>query len=174
MKNWEKNIRKVVPYTPGEQPKKSQIIKLNTNENPYPPAPGVKEALAHFHTDDLRLYPDPVVTDLVDGIAQFYQVDPSQVFVGVGSDDVLAMLFMTFFNSKKPILFPDITYSFYDVWAEMLRIPYTQIPLDDAFRRIRQIINGKMVESYSQTRMHRPGNFFRYLPLRRSFRQIRM
>ena len=134
MKNWEKNIRKVVPYTPGEQPKKSQIIKLNTNENPYPPAPGVKEALAHFHTDDLRLYPDPVVTDLVDGIAQFYQVDPSQVFVGVGSDDVLAMLFMTFFNSKKPILFPDITYSFYDVWAEMLRIPYTQIPLDDAFR----------------------------------------
>ena len=118
MKNWEKNIRKVVPYTPGEQPKKSQIIKLNTNENPYPPAPGVKEAL----------------TDLVDGIAQFYQVDPSQVFVGVGSDDVLAMLFMTFFNSKKPILFPDITYSFYDVWAEMLRIPYTQIPLDDAFR----------------------------------------
>ena len=134
MKNWEKNIRKVVPYTPGEQPKKSQIIKLNTNENPYPPAPGVKEALEHFHTDDLRLYPDPVVTDLVDGIAQFYQVDPSQVFVGVGSDDVLAMLFMTFFNSKKPILFPDITYSFYDVWAEMLRIPYTQIPLDDAFR----------------------------------------
>ena len=134
MKNWEKIIRKVVPYTPGEQPKKSQIIKLNTNENPYPPAPGVKEALAHFHTDDLRLYPDPVVTDLVDGIAQFYQVDPSQVFVGVGSDDVLAMLFMTFFNSKKPILFPDITYSFYDVWAEMLRIPYTQIPLDDAFR----------------------------------------
>ena len=100
MKNWEKNIRKVVPYTPGEQPKKSQIIKLNTNENPYPPAPGVKEALAHFHTDDLRLYPDPVVTDLVDGIAQFYQVDPSQVVVGVGSDDVLAMLFMTFFNSK--------------------------------------------------------------------------
>ena len=134
MKNWEKNIRKVVPYTPGEQPKKSQIIKLNTNENPYPPAPGVKEALEHFHTDDLRLYPDPVVTNLVDGIAQFYQVDPLQVFVGVGSDDVLAMLFMTFFNSKKPILFPDITYSFYDVWAEMLRIPYTQIPLDDAFR----------------------------------------
>ena len=131
MKNWEKNIRKVVPYTPGEQPKKSQIIKLNTNENPYPPAPGVKEALAHFHTDDLRLYPDPVVTDLVDGIAQFYQADPSQVFVGVGSDDVLAMLFLTFFNSKKPILFPDITYSFYDVWADMLRIPYEMQPLDE-------------------------------------------
>ena len=133
MKNWEKNIRKVVPYTPGEQPKKSQIIKLNTNENPYPPAPGVKEALEHFHTDDLRLYPDPVVTDLVDGIAQFYQVDPSQVFVGVGSDDVLAMLFMTFFNSKKPILFPDITYSFYDVWADLFRIPYERPALDEDF-----------------------------------------
>ena len=134
MKNWEKNIRKVVPYTPGEQPKKSQIIKLNTNENPYPPAPGVKEALEHFHTDDLRLYPDPVVTNLVDGIAQFYQVHPSQVFVGVGSDDVLAMLFMTFFNSKKPILFPDITYSFYDVWAELFHIPYRCPALDEDFR----------------------------------------
>ena len=134
MKNWEKNIRKVVPYTPGEQPKKSQIIKLNTNENPYPPAPGVKEALAYFHTDDLRLYPDPVVTDLVDGIAQFYQVDPLQVFVGVGSDDVLAMLFMTFFNSKKPILFPDITYSFYKVWAGLYRIPYECPKLTDDFR----------------------------------------
>ena len=133
MKNWEKNIRKVVPYTPGEQPKKSQIIKLNTNENPYPPAPGVKEALEHFHTDDLRLYPDPVVTDLVDGIAQFYQVDPSQVFVGVGSDDVLAMSFMTFFNSGKPIFFPDITYSFYSVWADLYRIPYEKQALDEDF-----------------------------------------
>lgn len=114
------------------------------------------------------------MTDLVDGIAQFYQADPSQVFVGVGSDDVLAMLFMTFFNSKKPILFPDITYSFYDVWAEMLRIPYTQIPLDDAFRLNPADYKCEMVESYSQIRMRRPGNFFRYLPSRRSFRQIRM
>ena len=74
------------------------------------------------------------MTDLVDGIAQFYQVAPSQVFVGVGSDDVLAMLFMTFFNSKKPILFPDITYSFYDVWAEVFRIPYETVPLDEDFQ----------------------------------------
>lgn len=133
MKNWEKNIRKVVPYVPGEQPKQKNIIKLNTNENPYPPAPGVREALLHTNTDDLRLYPDPAVTDLVKGIADFYQVDSSQVFVGVGSDDVLAMLFLTFFNSDKPILFPDITYSFYDVWAQMLRIPYEQIPLDERF-----------------------------------------
>ena len=123
MKNWEENIRKVVPYVPGEQPKKQNIIKLNTNENPYPPAPGVAEAVKSVDIDRLRMYPDPLVTDLVEAIASNYQVKNEQVFVGVGSDDVLAMIFMTFFNSKKPILFPDITYSFYDVWADMLRIP---------------------------------------------------
>ena len=134
MKNWENNIRKVVPYVPGEQPKKEHMIKLNTNENPYPPAPGVAKAVADVDIDRLRLYPDPVVADLVQGIADFYKVENNQVFVGVGSDDVLAMIFMTFFNAKEPILFPDITYSFYDVWAEMLRIPYERIPLDDEFK----------------------------------------
>ena len=133
MRNWENNIRKVVPYTPGEQPKNICVIKLNTNENPYPPAPGVKEVLSNFNTDDLRLYPDPRVDKLVNAIADFYKIDSSKVFVGVGSDDVLAMIFMTFFNSKKPVLFPDITYSFYDVWADMLRIPYEQLPLSDDF-----------------------------------------
>ena len=133
MKNWEENIRKVVPYVPGEQPKKADIIKLNTNENPYPPAPGVAEAVQGVDIDRLRMYPDPLVTDLVQAIASYYNVGNDQVFVGVGSDDVLAMTFMTFFNSKKPILFPDITYSFYDVWADMLRIPYEQIPLRDDF-----------------------------------------
>lgn len=134
MKNWEENIRKVVPYVPGEQPKKQNIIKLNTNENPYPPAPGVAEAVKSVDIDRLRMYPDPLVTDLVEAIASNYQVKNEQVFVGVGSDDVLAMIFMTFFNSKKPILFPDITYSFYDVWADMLRIPYEPIPLDEDFK----------------------------------------
>lgn len=134
MKNWEENIRKVVPYVPGEQPKKQNIIKLNTNENPYPPTPGVAEAVKSVDIDRLRMYPDPLVTDLVEAIASNYQVKNEQVFVGVGSDDVLAMIFMTFFNSKKPILFPDITYSFYDVWADMLRIPYEQIPLDEDFK----------------------------------------
>ncbi len=134
MKNWEENIRKVVPYVPGEQPKKQNIIKLNTNENPYPPAPGVAEAVKSVDIDRLRMYPDPLVTDLVEAIASNYQVKNEQVFVGVGSDDVLAMIFMTFFNSKKPILFPDITYSFYDVWADMLSIPYEQIPLDEDFK----------------------------------------
>ena len=134
MANWEDNVRKVIPYTPGEQPDKSSMIKLNTNENPYPPAPGVTEALRHIDTDKLRLYPDPAVSDLAGAIADFYKVGKDQVFVGVGSDDVLAMSFMTFFNSDKPILFPDITYSFYDVWADMLRIPYERIPLDEKFQ----------------------------------------
>ena len=131
MRNWEDNVRKVVPYVPGEQPNKEHMIKLNTNENPYPPAPGVKQVLADFATDRLRLYPDPVIGKLVNAIADNYGVKKEQVFVGVGSDDVLAMIFMTFFNSETPILFPDITYSFYDVWADMLRISYKKIPLDD-------------------------------------------
>jgi histidinol-phosphate aminotransferase len=134
LKPWENNIRKVTPYVPGEQPNKARMIKLNTNENPYPPAPGVREALAAFDTDRMRLYPDPAVTELVQAVADCYGVKKEQVFVGVGSDDVLAMIFLTFFNGKKPILFPDITYSFYDVWADMLRIPYEQVPLDDDFK----------------------------------------
>ncbi len=134
MREWEKNVRKVVPYVPGEQPKLLDVIKLNTNENPYPPAPGVEKVLREFDVDTLRLYPDPLVSDLVKAIADFYGLNENQVFTGVGSDDVLAMIFMTFFNSEKPLIFPDITYSFYDVWADMLRIPYETIALDDDFR----------------------------------------
>lgn len=134
MREWEKAVRKVVPYVPGEQPKKEKMIKLNTNENPYPPAPGVAEAIQNLDVARLRLYPDPKVEKLVHAIAEYYGLQDNQVFVGVGSDDVLAMIFMTFFNSSKPIVFPDITYSFYDVWADMLRIPYEQIPLDENFR----------------------------------------
>ena len=133
MKAWEANIRKVVPYTPGEQPNETDMIKLNTNENPYPPAPGVEKVLKAMDTDTLRLYPDPTAGDLVRSIAGFYGVREDQVFVGVGSDDVLAMCFMTFFNSQKPVLFPDITYSFYDVWAELFRIPYERPALDEEF-----------------------------------------
>ena len=133
MKAWENNVRKVVPYVPGEQPQKEKMIKLNTNENPYPPAPGVQKVLDEFQVDKLRKYPDPTVGKLVQAIANYHGVKKEQVFVGVGSDDVLAMIFMTFFNGEKPILFPDITYSFYDVWAEMLRIPYERVALDDNF-----------------------------------------
>ena len=132
MKAFEKNIRKVEPYVPGEQPQ-HKVIKLNTNENPYPPAPGVKQALLSMDVDKMRLYPDPTAGSLVHTLAEYYGVEDSQVFVGVGSDDVLAMCFLTFFNSDKPILFPDITYSFYKVWAELYRIPYRCPALDERF-----------------------------------------
>ena len=129
--NWEKNVRKVQPYVAGEQPKKSNVIKLNTNESPYPPAPGVKKIAEEIEYDKLRLYPDTDSTMLVKELADYYHVKPEQVFVGVGSDDVLATAFVTFFDSGKPILFPDITYSFYDVWAELYRIPYKMCPLKE-------------------------------------------
>ena len=133
MTNWERNIRKVVPYTPGEQPNQPDMIKLNTNENPYPPAPKVQQVLKEMNAGDLRLYPDPSAGALVKAIADYYGLNEDQVFVGVGSDDVLAMSFLTFFNGEKPVLFPDITYSFYDVWAELFRIPYERPALDDSF-----------------------------------------
>lgn len=138
MSNWEANVRKVVPYVPGEQPKEQKIIKLNTNENPYPPAPGVSRALTELDTDLLRKYPDPAAEVLVSAIAENYGLKKEQVFVGVGSDDVLAMCFLTFFNSEKPILFPDITYSFYDVWADVFRIPYETQPLNERFEIVKE------------------------------------
>ena len=134
MKPWEANFRNVTPYVPGEQPKQTGVIKLNTNENPYGPSPAVKKALEDFDTERLRLYPDPASQVLVDALAKRYGLGTDQVFVGVGSDDVLAMSFLTFFNSGKPILFPDISYSFYSVWAELYGIPYERPALDEAFR----------------------------------------
>ncbi len=134
MKAWEENIRKVVPYTPGEQPKRQNIIKLNTNENPYPPTPKAIEAAASFDMDLLRKYPDPAASDLVEALAVRYGLKSSQVFVGVGSDDVISMAFLTFFNGKKPVLFPDITYSFYPVWADVYHIPYETPALDEDFK----------------------------------------
>lgn len=128
---WENNVRRVVPYVAGEQPNKPGMIKLNTNECPYPPAPGVEKLAKELDCAALRLYPDAKTTPLVEALAAYYHVKPEQVFVGVGSDDVLSMAFLTFFNSDKPILFPDITYSFYDVWAELYRIPYKTCPLDE-------------------------------------------
>ena len=133
MKGWMKNIRQVTPYTPGEQPKRPGIIKLNTNENPYPPSPEVDKALKEMDVSMLRRYPDPTCQILNDALAQEYHLRPEQVFTGVGSDDVLAMCFMTFFDGEQPVLFPDITYNFYEVWAEVLRIPYRKVPLDEHF-----------------------------------------
>lgn len=128
-----KNIRRVVPYTPGEQAQIPGLVKLNTNENPYPPSPAVKRAIESMDYEKLRLYPDPAAELLTKAVAERYGVGADSVFVGVGSDDVIAMCFMTFFNSGKPILFPDITYSFYEVWAELFNIPYMRPALDEDF-----------------------------------------
>lgn len=132
--SWEENVRRVVPYTPGDQPNKAGMIKINTNECPYPPAPGVKKVLENMELSKLRLYPDTTAAPLAKALADYYGVSEKQVFVGVGSDDVISMAFMTFFNGDKPVLFPNITYSFYDVWAELYRIPYEVVPLQEDFR----------------------------------------
>lgn len=135
---WEENVRKVEPYVPGEQPGQGGVIKLNTNENPYPPAPGVRRIAEAFDTDRLRLYPDTAAQALADALCGYYGIKLEQLFIGVGSDDVLAMSFLTYFNSDRPVLFPDITYSFYDVWAELYRIPYERKPLDKGFRIVKE------------------------------------
>ena len=129
----EDNFRKVVPYVPGEQPKDNDVIKLNTNENPYPPSPSVLDALAKVDNNSFRKYPDPDVTDLVQAIADYHHFKKENVFVGVGSDDVLAMCFLSFFNSGKEILFPDVSYAFYKVWADLFQIKYREVPLDENF-----------------------------------------
>ncbi len=129
--SWEDNVRKMVPYVAGEQPKSKDVIKLNTNECPYPPAPAVAKLAQEMDTGLFRLYPDTDSTSLTNALSEYYGVKPGQVFVGVGSDDVLSLCFLTFFNSDKPILFPDVTYSFYDVWADLYKIPYKTVPLKD-------------------------------------------
>ena len=138
MRAWEKNFREVEPYVPGEQPQEQQIIKLNTNENPYPPAPKVAKVLESMNTELFKLYPDYQSKKLVQSLAKQYEVDEKQVFVGVGSDDVLAVSFLAFFNSKTPILFPDITYSFYKVWAQLYQIPYECPKLSKDFRIVKE------------------------------------
>lgn len=127
-------LRKIDPYVPGEQPQAADIIKLNANENPYPPAPGVQEVLRTFDASSLALYPDANGKRLKAALAERFDVRPSQVFLGNGSDDVLALAFQSFFCSDKPILYPDITYSFYPVWCDLFRIPYEAVPLDENFR----------------------------------------
>lgn len=129
--SWEENVRRVVPYVAGEQPKSANKIKLNTNECPYPPAPGVQELIGKLDSNLLRLYPDANTTMLVEALAEYYHVKPGQVFVGVGSDDVISMAYMTFFNGDKPILFPDVTYSFYDVWAKLHRVLFKTCALTE-------------------------------------------
>lgn len=126
-------LRRIDPYVPGEQPQSADIIKLNANENPYPPAPGVQQALRSFDASRLALYPDANGKALKTALANRFGLKPSQVFLGNGSDDVLALAFQSFFCSGEPILYPDITYSFYPVWCDLFRIPYETVPLDENF-----------------------------------------
>ena len=126
---WSNVVHDLVPYTPGEQPKVENLIKLNTNENPYPPSPKVLEALRAAVGDGLRLYPDPNAQILKETIARYHQVQPNQVFVGNSSDEVLAHVFQALLKHEQPLLFPDITYSFYPVYCGLYQIAYQQIPL---------------------------------------------
>ncbi|MGN1420946.1 MAG: histidinol-phosphate transaminase [Eubacterium sp.] len=131
---WKENLRKITPYVPGEQSKEKDIVKLNANENPYPPSPKAIEALKSFNSDRLRFYPNANSTELKEALAEYYNVGIENIFVGNGSDDVLAIAFQSFFNSKKPIAYPDLTYSFYPVWCDLFGIPYKTYPVDDNFR----------------------------------------
>ncbi|MDE2427441.1 MAG: histidinol-phosphate transaminase [Burkholderiales bacterium] len=131
---WSKLVHNLSPYTPGEQPKIAQLIKLNTNENPYPPSPAVLAAIREACNGDLRLYPDPGSDQLRAVIARYYAVAPEQVFVGNSSDEVLALCFQAFFKQTQPLLFPDITYSFYPTYCGLYEINFQTVPLDAQFR----------------------------------------
>lgn len=136
MRFWSPEVRDLEPYVPGEQPKIQNLLKLNTNENPYPPSPKVVDAVQAVLThqaDALRLYPDPDATALKQAIAKQQNVDVSQVFVGNGSDEVLAHIFKAFFIQQEPILYPDITYSFYPVYSQFFGVQTKQIPLNEKF-----------------------------------------
>ena len=130
---WSSRIQNLVPYTPGEQPKDRVFVKLNTNENPYPPSPKVFQAIQNAVDDRLRLYPDPESTALRTAIAQYHGLTPEQVFCGNGSDEVLGLCFYAFFSPDKKVIFPDITYSFYPVYTELFHLNYEEIPLNDDF-----------------------------------------
>ncbi|HDQ4283957.1 TPA: histidinol-phosphate transaminase [Acinetobacter baumannii] len=133
---WSPEVRELEPYVPGEQPKIQNLLKLNTNENPYPPSPKVVEAVQavlHEQADALRLYPDPDATALKQAIAKQQNIDVSQVFVGNGSDEVLAHIFKAFFLQDEPILYPDITYSFYPVYSQFFGTKTKEIPLNENF-----------------------------------------
>ncbi len=132
-KYWSDIVRRLEPYVPGEQPLDQQYIKLNTNESPYPPSPKVAEALHNYDMDTLRLYPDPESVALRRVLATHHQLAPEQVFVGNGSDEVLAHCFLAFFQQPSPLLFPDISYSFYPTYCALYDIEYQHIALDDQF-----------------------------------------
>ena len=130
---WSKRARDLVPYTPGEQPRQRNWIKLNTNENPYPPTQKALAAIRAAAGETLRLYPDPECASLREALAATFDLKPAQVFVGNGSDEVLALCFQAFFDPERTILFPDVTYSFYPVFADLYGLSYREVPLDERF-----------------------------------------
>lgn len=132
-KYWNDKVKEIEPYVPGEQPKDKKYIKLNTNENPYPPSEKVIEAMKNAANGDLKLYPDPTCSELIGEIAKYYNLNKDEIFIGNGSDEVLAFAFMTFFSKDKKILFPDISYTFYKVYAELLNLDYKLVKLDENF-----------------------------------------
>ncbi len=131
---WSKLVDDLDPYVPGEQPQDQQYIKLNTNESPYPPSPAVEQVLRNYPSDRLRRYPDPKNGKLVKALADYHRLATDQVFVGNGSDEVLAHAFQAFFKQDEPILFPDISYSFYPVYCRLYQIDFRQVELDESFR----------------------------------------
>ena len=130
---WSGTLQQLAPYVPGEQPRDNLYIKLNTNENPYPPSPSVIEAIKAATNETLRLYPDPNCEDLRAAIAQYYRTEKANIFVGNGSDEILALAFLAFFQQPHPVLFPDITYSFYEVYCDLFRIDSLQVPVTADF-----------------------------------------
>lgn len=131
--SWRDNLIKIEPYVAGEQPNKTDFIKLNANENPYPPSPKAIAAIRGYDAENLKKYPSANAVPLVNAIAKREGLQPENVFAGNGTDDVLSLCFRAFFNSDKPIIFPDITYSFNTVWCDILNIPYETIPVDEDF-----------------------------------------
>jgi histidinol-phosphate aminotransferase len=131
---WSQIARDLLPYVPGEQPRIPNLVKLNTNESPFGPSPMALEAMRAAAADTLRLYPDPEATELREALAAHHGVEPEQVFVGNGSDEVLAHAFVALLKQPKPLLFPDVTYSFFPVWAQLFSLAYETVPLDSAMR----------------------------------------
>lgn len=143
-----KGIRKITPYVPGEQPNFAKMIKINTNENPYPPSPKVQEVLKNYDTEVLKLYSSIDNHEMKRALSSLHGLTPEHFMIGNGSDEVLAFCFLAFFNSSDPILFPDITYGFYKVWADLFQIPYQEIPLTNDYKidsSQYKIVNGGIV-----------------------------
>ncbi len=131
---WSQTTRELSPYVPGEQPRIANLVKLNTNESPFGPSPLALEAMRAAASDSQRLYPDPEATELREALAAHHGVAPERVFVGNGSDEVLAHAFVALLKQARPLLFPDVTYSFYPVWAQLFGVACQTVPLDDGMR----------------------------------------